>query len=524
MWEQIESNKRKSLALFAAMLAILLALGYAIGAALVPLGGLGGDPQLWHFALNPAGGALGMAAALGLWGLLLAAALIGGDSLLLFASGAREIRKEDHPQLFNVVEEMTIAAQLPRMPKVYIVNSMAMNAFAAGRSAESASVAVTAGLLGRLNRDQLQGVVAHEIAHIKNQDVVFMTRLGIMAGAIILLSEFFLRMMWFSGSGRRYSAGSGRRGGGGANYIQLIMVAAAIVLAILAPIAAQLMYFAASRKREYLADAGAAVFTRYPDGLASALEAISNDGRPFEEASRATAPMYIVNPLQRRQASGFFATHPPIARRVQILRAIGGSVSYARYQTAWNRVEGKQAGKLPKSALDSGSGLPARAPSEMAAGAAAIPVLKGMRQAGDVMRDLNKFLFLPCACGLRVKLPPEFKKESVDCPRCKRKLEVPVAQLAAAAAVGGVLAGEGGPGMLAGAAAAASPSARPGRVRPIPMTHAAAAPLEIVKPAGEWMSFKCACGASKNLGPNFQAPQTSCNQCGRVIAVKAAAG
>ncbi len=198
--------------------------------------------------------------------------------------------------LFNVVEEMAIASGLP-MPKVYIINDPAPNAFATGRNPKTASVAVTAGLLGRLNRDELQGVVAHEMSHILHRDILFVTLAGIMLGSVVLLSQVFLRgMMYGGGSRRRFSSGGGK-GGGGAAAILLII---AIVVAILAPIMTQLLYFALSRRREYLADAGAVRLTRYPEGLASALEKIANDRAPqLASANKVTAPMFIVNPFKK---------------------------------------------------------------------------------------------------------------------------------------------------------------------------------------------------------------------------------
>ena len=244
------------------MAAVLLLLGFIIG-----LGFFGAE-----------GGFFGLMIATAIWIVLTLISFSSGDQILLAASKAKPVTHDVHPQLFNVVEEMKIAAGMPAMPKIYIINDPAPNAFATGRSPQTASVAVTAGLLARLNRDELQGVVAHEISHIVHRDILFVTLAGIMLGSIVLLSQVFLRGMFYSsmmGSRRRYSGGG--KGGGQA---QLIMLIVAIVAAILAPIMAYLLYFALSRRREYLADAGAARLTRYPEGLASALEKIANDPSP----------------------------------------------------------------------------------------------------------------------------------------------------------------------------------------------------------------------------------------------------
>ena len=222
-----------------------------------------------------------------------------GDDVLLQMAGRREIQKQDHPQLFNIVEEMSIAAQLPKMPRVFIVDDPAPNAFAVGRNPDKAAVAVTIGLLKILNRDELQGVVAHEIGHIKNRDVALMTTAGIMLGAIVILADIGMRAMWYGGGSRR-SRDSDGGGGGGA---QAILMLVALVFVILSPILAQLIYFALSRRREYLADASGAMFTRWPEGLASALEKLGSNARPQADQSQVTAPMYIVRPLRAGRAA-----------------------------------------------------------------------------------------------------------------------------------------------------------------------------------------------------------------------------
>ena len=279
MWELIRQNKRKSFLLFIGMGCLLMLLGYIIGAAYAP----------------PSGGIAGLSIAIMIWVILSLVSYFNGDSIALSVSGAKEITRDVHPQLFNVVEEMKIAAGLPAMPKIYIIDSPAPNAFATGRKPEKCAIAVTAGLLERLNRDELQGVIAHETSHIHNRDILFMTFAGIMLGSIVLISEVYFRGLMFRGvSSRRRS--SSRSGG----QAQAIIAIAAIVLAILAPIIAQLLYLAVSRRREYLADASAARLTRYPEGLASALEKISKSTADLPKANKVTAPMYIVNPLKKK--------------------------------------------------------------------------------------------------------------------------------------------------------------------------------------------------------------------------------
>jgi heat shock protein HtpX len=295
--DRIAANKRNSLLLIAAFLALIAVFGYVIGYAWI------GDPISAFFGLI-------LAFVVGtISGLV---SYYAGDRMVLAASRAREVTHDEAPILFNVVEEMTIAGGLS-MPKVYIIEDSAPNAFATGRDPEHASVAVTSGLLEKLNRDELQGVIAHEMAHVGNFDIRYAMLVGILVGTTVLISDFFLRGLWFGGR---------RREGGG--QAQVIMIIVAVVLAVLAPIFARLLQLSISRQREYLADATAVKFTRNPKGLADALQKISGDREVLEVANRATAHLYIVNPIKRfeKRAKGLFSTHPPIEERIQILRSL----------------------------------------------------------------------------------------------------------------------------------------------------------------------------------------------------------
>ena len=295
--DRIAANKRNSLLLIAAFLALIAVFGYVIGYAWI------GDPISAFFGLI-------LAFVVGtISGLV---SYYAGDRMVLAASRAREVTHDEAPILFNVVEEMTIAGGLS-MPKVYIIEDSAPNAFATGRDPEHASVAVTSGLLEKLNRDELQGVIAHEMAHVGNFDIRYAMLVGILVGTTVLISDFFLRGLWFGGR---------RREGGG--QAQVIMIIVAVVLAILAPVFARLLQLSISRQREYLADASAVRLTRNPKGLADALQKISGDREVLEVANRATAHLYIVNPIKRfeKRAKGLFSTHPPIEERIQILRSL----------------------------------------------------------------------------------------------------------------------------------------------------------------------------------------------------------
>jgi heat shock protein HtpX len=307
--DRIAVNRRNSLFLIAGFLAFVAVFGYVIGYAWI------GDPVSALFGL-------GLAFVVGTVSGI--ATYYGGARMVLAASRAKEVTHEDAPVLFNVVEEMAIAAGLP-MPKVYIIDDTAPNAFATGRDPEHASVAVTSGLLEKLDRDELQGVIAHEMSHVGNFDIRYAMLVGVLVGTTVLISDFFLRGLWFGGGAR-----GGGRGGGGGGYIQLIMIVVAVLLAILAPLFARLLQLSISRQREYLADATAVQLTRNPKGLADALQKISGDKEVLEAANRATAHLYIVNPVKKfeKRAKGLFSTHPPIEDRIEILRSMetGGIV------------------------------------------------------------------------------------------------------------------------------------------------------------------------------------------------------
>ncbi len=231
------------------------------------------------------------------------------DRIALKMSGARPVEKTDNPELYRIVESLSITAGI-KAPRVYVINDAAPNAFATGRNEENAAVAVTTGLLERLNKTELECVIAHELSHIGNRDILLSTIVVVLVGFIALLSDFFLRFSFFRGRDRD------ERGG----QAQMIMMIAGIVLAILAPIAATLIQLAISRKREFLADASGALLTRYPEGLASALEKISQYPVSMKTANRATAHMFISNPFKGKNVGKLFMTHPPLVERVAALR------------------------------------------------------------------------------------------------------------------------------------------------------------------------------------------------------------
>lgn len=250
----------------------------------------------------------------------------GGDKAILRMTGAREIEKKDDPQLFNVVDELRLAAGVP-MPRVYLIESDALNAFATGRDPRHGSVAITTGLRKQLTRDELAGVMAHEIAHVRHYDIRFAMLMATLVGLIVFACDAFLRTA-FRGSvyGRR-SSGRGKGGSGGGGAAIILVLVLALLLSIIAPLLAKIIQFSISRSREYLADAGAVELTRYPEGLASALRKLADCSVTLPGANRATAHLFIVNPSKaavraHQRRSSVFSTHPPIQNRIERLEAL----------------------------------------------------------------------------------------------------------------------------------------------------------------------------------------------------------
>lgn len=288
MYKQIDSNKRKSWLLMLVFVLVIVALGWVWG-------------QYYE------GGYYTVVLAAIIALILSLVSFYAGDKVALAQAGGKEIKKEDNPYVWRLVENLSITAGVP-MPKVYIIKDTAMNAFATGRDPEHSSIALTTGLIEGLENEELEGVIAHELSHVKNYDIRLMMIVIICIGIITLLADWLLRsFLW----GRR-----DRKGGGN------VLVIVGLVLAILSPLFAKLIQLAVSRKREFLADASGALLTRYPEGLAKALEKISQHNQPLKRANKATAHLYIFSPFQGKKVSAVLATHPPVEKRIAALRSM----------------------------------------------------------------------------------------------------------------------------------------------------------------------------------------------------------
>ncbi len=313
-YQQKAANQRNSLLMAGFIVLLLALLGFSIGYAIfgTPAGGVGTT----IFAV-----ALGVMSGVGTY--------FSGDKLVLAVSGARKVEPAQAPQLMNVVSELCIAANIP-VPAVYLIDDTAPNAFATGRDPAHASIAITTGLLEKLDREELQGVIGHELSHVRNLDIRFSLIVAVMVGAIALLADFFLRFTFWGGT-RRSRSDSG--GGGGAQAAFAII---AIALAILAPIVSRFIQLSVSRQREYLADASSVELTRNPVGLERALAKISSDREVLEVANRGTQHLYFTNPIKKFEdrSSSLMSTHPAILDRINRLRELTGQSQLTAEQTA----------------------------------------------------------------------------------------------------------------------------------------------------------------------------------------------
>lgn len=415
MWEFIRVNSRKSLLMFIILGVLLLLLGYIFG----------------RVYFNPSNADFGLYTAAAVWLLLSLLSRYTGSSILLSLSGAKKINPNYFIQLYNVTEEMTIAAGLSKMPDLYIVDDDSPNAFATSTPSGNSSIVVTSSLLAMLSRDELQGVIAHEISHIANHDSQFMTFTSITLGCISFAADVFLMSF---GVNRIGVSSSDILGYNSTFYytVKFLVIAAllylvsymlgAIILAGIAalfiPWAGKALYYSVSRKREFLADASAVRLTRYPEGLASALEKLAGDTATLHSANSLSESMYIVSPRSTASLSFFDigSTHPSVWERIHILRSIARG-SAKNYHDAYRATTGRSHKSFTASALLNETILQ-RAPSIDSIGE--MNAVPGHREVHDSILRMKNYSFLQCGCGMKIKIPEGFgmNRPRVTCPKC----------------------------------------------------------------------------------------------------------
>ena len=414
MWEQIRYNRSRAAILIACIGVIWLLLGFVFGLL---------ASYVAHID-RLQGGIYGIISTSILWAGITLVAYFYGDRIILALARARKTTGDLH-RLFNVVDEMKIASGLEIMPSTYIIDDPALNAFAIGRDPEKAAIIVTTGLLNKLNRDELQGVIGHEMAHIKNRDVLLMSLCATLLGTINILTWIFSprRLFLFVAGLLLISPGlffvillmALTEWGVSFNMWSLITIFLAIpAFMLLTPFIAKLVYFAISRRREYLADASSALYTRYPAGLASALEKIAASTDQLASANPATAPIYIVNPFrqQGKAAGNLTSTHPSLDERIRILRAMAGA-SYVDYDRAYRQIHGIDKSIIPALTMAAAGVVAFRSarPDDL-------DYIQRARETSNLMWNLNNYRIVNCACGTRLRLPPSFRFPDVRCPHC----------------------------------------------------------------------------------------------------------
>ncbi len=359
-------------------------------------------------------------------------AYLQGDDKLVKLAAARKVSAADHPRLYNIVEELKIASGLTIMPVMYIIDDPAMNAFAVGCHRNKAAIIVTSGLLAKLNRDELQGVIAHEMAHIKNRDVMLMVLCAALLDSVTFLCWLFIPLLRF----KNFLLGRGRW-----LIVLLVFLIFTVVtlwrfsaiygspddfaftsflyylgFIVLSPLAAQLICNAVLRKREYLADASSALYTRYPEGLASALEKIAASTEQLMSANMTTAIIYIVNPFREKgmAANDITETHPPISDRVGILRSMS-HISYGDYDRAYQKIRNTDGSILPGYATSIPDISPIRS-SKLDN----MDSIQRTRETSNMLWNLNNYKLISCPCGTKMRLPPSYKQPEIKCPHCGR--------------------------------------------------------------------------------------------------------
>ena len=482
MWELIAANRRRSIILFSLMGIVLLLLGSIIGYHVF-------DYTSWYW---------GTAIAFLCWAVLAGLSFFQGDRLILSMVKANKANPNHYPMLYNVVDEMRIASGLPYRPHVFVIPEKAPNAFATGKNSKSGSIVVTTGLITILNRDELQGVIAHETAHLLNRDIVFMTHASIMLGSIVFLSDVFLRSFLYSGG--RFGKVRRKAMNRGIVFVYL----ASLIFAVLSPLIAQVLYYAISRKREFLADATAARLTRYPTGLASALHKISistySIAKENQTVTKAIAPFYIVNPFQNQMRLINFNTHPPLEKRIAILNKLRHSVNYLTYQKVYSSVcgeKGKSSNILPRSALNELSLVAVRVAEVIENQKTNENIIDIHRENEDRIKAEENYRFLQCTCGMKIKVPEEFNKTHIQCPKCKKTVFIP--------------SNESTSDSLNNEKDFSDVQKRTDENGKVEF---------IYNRKGEsWETFSCICGSAKQISPCFKGNHIFCTQCERDIKI-----
>lgn len=511
--ELIRSNKKKSLYLIITSFIIVLIVGFVLGQVIylymVPRNTIEYDTNKLNFAL-------GFAAFIGFVELIQIYLIFNGKPrTLLKQLGLKEAPQARFKKLHNVVAEMSIAAGLHPAPKVYIIQSKAVNAMAFGSKPQNSAIAVTAGLLSVCNRDELQGVIAHEISHIINRDSMLLEVCRSTLGMVIVLRDVMLRSMYWGSLGKsNYRSTSSKSR---SSKLDIVFMILGIIFAIIAPLLIKLIYFALSRRREYLADAVAAKLTRYPAGLASALTKIAYSTHSLNKVDKVTSAAFIEYPDNDVIVSGRgTATHPPIWNRITILKKMSGGAGYIDYQKAYREVMHPDKAFMPESMADNKFEVPLRGAFALSdepgviSSAEDMKVLEQEQRTDDVIRLTEDFGFINCECGMNIKIPPDYKKYEVRCPRCGRvhvledKMQTALASMLDETVDNG------------DAAAIINQMIK----EDAQQDYSREEKQVYERQGNKWEKIKCRCGADVEISPTFVGKFITCRKCKRKIIIQ----
>ncbi|MFW6014865.1 MAG: M48 family metalloprotease [Halanaerobiales bacterium] len=470
MWKLINLNKRKTIYLFLILTIFNIIAGYGVG-FLLYIGAKHYNYNNFHEI-----GLLG--AVIAFLNLVISwlFSYYSGDNMILSRCNAQKLKRDNHPQLFNIVEELCISANLNYVPDLYATPSLAANAFAVGIKKEKSSIVITTGLLKILNRNQIQGVLAHELAHIINRDTLYLTFAG---------SALMVKNKPIFGDNRHQL---GNKGSGLAALVKLYMLLIYIV--------SRIIYFSLSRNREYLADATAIRLTRYPEGLASALEKINSCKRKIKNVNYFTAPLYINNPLTRES----YKTHPPIDKRIKILRNITREVSYEQYQNAYNYINKNNKNIIPVEEIKKDQHIPIKEEKNIEENNKII-YENTKRDFSSAKKNIEKELFkyILCKCGTTLKMKNECDLLKISCPNCGSRHNVSEAEL--------------------------TKPESPFAENPFDDSEVLVDIIENNnisrdKNHDKWLSIFCECGHVIEISPMFSGNKIRCNDCGKIIHIK----
>jgi heat shock protein HtpX len=454
MWELISANRKKSIILFTAMFFILLILGFFIGYYLIA-------EEQWYY---------GIIFAILLWAVLVGVTFLQGEEIILRLAQAKPANPIHYPLLHNVTEEMQIAANLPFSPDLFVIDDDSPNAFSTGKSPQSATIVVTTGVLELLNRNELQGVIAHEISHIINRDVLFMTHAAVMLGSIIFLSKIYLRGLIYSGGGRTRKRSMNRATG--------LLFILSIIFSLLAPLVANILYVSISKSREYLADASAVRLTRYPFGLMRALQKISGSTYEFKKANSTISSFYINDPFYEARPLFQLDTHPPIEKRIEILKSLTHDVNYFTYQKVYSRIcgkPGKNSNIIPATSLKEDSVLSVIPPLKEHLQETIIPSSKPANHVVEAEKNVTAANIFQYILGVDVTKPDQLNQS----------YQKPIANN--------------------------DKSARAIRKENGEVVYH--------RQKNGWESFACLCGSAKHLSPSYKKNELFCTNCSTMIKI-----